>query len=297
MVPLGIFSDLFEVNEADVSNLKDDLELSFSLWNKLIDAIQPVITKPPSEVAPGAYAAVTSYAGNLVGFAEGLLVLVFCIGVFGATASFTEHKNWTAMLRLAARFILAKTGIDCIATAPLGSTGKSILQTIDAIVYEAQKLIFGGEISTDTLHLHVDGELEAYLTGEMSLWEWLVSDMFVSIFLYIALAYCGIRIFLIVYGRIFKIYIMTAISPIPMSFFGSQTTQRTGVGFIRTYTVTLCEVLIIILAFAIFNAFANSFDVLTGGDLRLQLLSVVLKCFVLVAVIQGSERTLREIAG
>lgn len=270
-------------------------EAAFMLWNKVLEAIVTVIEFVPSEWSPGAYDRVITIAGNLVGFSEGLLVLVFCIGIFGTTASFTEHKSWTSMLRLLARFILAKTGIECIATVPLGSTGNTILQTIDNIVYGIKNIIAGSGIGEIALEGGLPDEVKEALKGDTSIWEMFFYAIFIMLLLGIS-AYMGIRLFILVYGRFFKVYLLTAISPIPMAFFGSGSTQRTGVGFLKTYIIALFEVIIIVVALIIYGAFVTEINKFGGTSFIFWIFNSILSMTLLVAVIQGAERMLREIA-
>ena len=61
-----------------------------------------------------------------------------------------------------------------------------------------------------------------------------------------------------VYGRFFKIYMYTAIAPVPLSTFGGEPTQYIGRSFLKSYTAVLLEGAIVVLACIIFNAFAGT---------------------------------------
>lgn len=278
-------------------------EAAFSLWNTVLEKIVTVVSQTPSAWSPGAYQKVVQIASQLIGFAEGLLVLVFAIGVFGTTSSFTEHKSWSASLRLFVRFILAKTGIECIANNPIqGSSSGSILKTIDTMVYGVVDIVIGGtgSVANHTGNLFVDGGLPenilAELKGELSMWQ-MIFYMILILLLLLVMAVMAIRLFVIVYGRFFKIYILTAISPIPMAFYGSQSTQRVGIGFIKSYVIALAEVIIIILAFVVYNLFITEVNVYGGDSFIMYLFNAALSVTLLVSLIQGADRTLREIAG
>lgn len=288
------------------------VKAAFSIWNNALDRIVPVISKMPSEwsqttvlasgeTVPGAYSAVLGIASKLVGFSEGLLVLVFCIGIFGSTASLTEHKNWSSILRLFMRFILAKTGIECIANSPLGSTGNSILQTIDKIVYGIKDIIIsatGDPASTvDKLKISADmpQELMDEYFGDVNMWQ-MVGYMALLLILIGIMGLMAIRLFIIVYGRFFKIYILTAISPIPMAFFGSQTTQKIGIGFLKSYVIALAEVIVIILALIVYGFLITTINPETSDSLIMYFFNIALSTILLVTCIQGAEKMLRDIA-
>ena len=59
-----------------------------------------------------------------------------------------------------------------------------------------------------------------------------------------------------VYGRFFKLYIYTAIAPIPLATFAGQPTQNVGKSFVKSYTAVCLEGAIIVLACVIFSMFA-----------------------------------------
>lgn len=61
---------------------------------------------------------------------------------------------------------------------------------------------------------------------------------------------------LTVYGRFFKLYMYTAISPIPLATAAGETTQSISVTFMKSYAGICLEGAIIVLAYIIFSAFA-----------------------------------------
>ena len=63
---------------------------------------------------------------------------------------------------------------------------------------------------------------------------------------------------LTVYGRMFKLYMYTAIAPIPLATFAGEPTQSVGKNFIRSYAGVCLEGAIIALACIIFSVFAAS---------------------------------------
>ncbi len=61
-----------------------------------------------------------------------------------------------------------------------------------------------------------------------------------------------------VYGRFFKLYMYTAIAPIPLSTFAGEPTQNVGKSFIKSYAQFCLKGAIIVLACIIFSVFASS---------------------------------------
>ena len=61
-----------------------------------------------------------------------------------------------------------------------------------------------------------------------------------------------------VYGRFFKLYLYTAIAPVPLSAFAGEPSQSVGKSFIKSYAAVCLEGAIIVLGCIIFSLFAAS---------------------------------------
>ena len=72
---------------------------------------------------------------------------------------------------------------------------------------------------------------------------------------------------LTVYGRFFKLYLYTAISPLPLSAFAGEGTSGVGKSFIKSYIGVCMEGAVIVLACLIYTAFLNSSAPAVDADL------------------------------
>lgn len=107
---------------------------------------------------------------------------------------------------------------------------------------------------------------------------------------------------LTVYGRFFKMYLYTAIAPIPLSTFAGEPSQQVGNSFIKGYCAVCLEGAIIILACIIFSLFASSPPVVdVNAPVVTQVWSyigeLVFNMLVLVGTIKMSDRVVREMMG
>ena len=108
---------------------------------------------------------------------------------------------------------------------------------------------------------------------------------------------------LTVYGRMFKLYMYTAIAPIPLATFAGEPTQSVGKNFIRSYAGVCLEGAIIALACIIFSVFASSPPAI--GDTSLSAVTIVwnyvgelvFNLLVLVGAVKASDRIVKEIMG
>ncbi|MPN05352.1 hypothetical protein SDC9_152602 [bioreactor metagenome] len=106
-----------------------------------------------------------------------------------------------------------------------------------------------------------------------------------------------------VYGRFFKLYLATAIAPIPLASFAGEPSSGTGKAFLKSYAAICLEGLIIVVACVIFSVFAASPPAL--GDPSLSAVTIVwnyiaefaFNALVLVGTIKMSDRLVREMLG
>jgi hypothetical protein len=106
---------------------------------------------------------------------------------------------------------------------------------------------------------------------------------------------------LTVYSRFFKLYMATAIAPIPMASFAGQ--PSSSIAFLKTYAAICLEGCVIVLACVIFSAFATTPPAL--GDESMAAATIVwnyvgellFNMLVLVGAIKMSDRLIRELMG
>ena len=106
---------------------------------------------------------------------------------------------------------------------------------------------------------------------------------------------------LTVYGRFFKLYMYTAISPIPLAA-AEESTQSTAFTFIKSYAGVCLEGAIIVLSCIIFSAFASSPPVVDTSASAVTMIwsyigELIFNMLVLVGTIKMSDRIVKEMMG
>lgn len=166
-----------------------------------------------------------------------MLVLFFAIGVFSSAASFKELQRPEFALRHFIRFVLAKVAV---------GRGMEIMTAIFSIcgsVVSASMNSIGGAVTTSA---SLPGEIVSAIedVGFMqSIPLWLVSflgSLFITVM--------SIILILTVYGRFFKLYLYTAISPLPFASFAGENTSGIGKAFVKSYMGVCLEGAVIVLA-------------------------------------------------
>lgn len=107
---------------------------------------------------------------------------------------------------------------------------------------------------------------------------------------------------LTVYGRFFKIYLYTAISPVAFASFGGEPTQNIGKSFIKGYCAVCFEGVIIMLSCIIFSLFASSPPVVDTSTAAVTMVwkyigELIFNMLVLVGTVKISDRLVREMLG
>ena len=105
-----------------------------------------------------------------------------------------------------------------------------------------------------------------------------------------------------VYGRFFKLYMYTAIAPIPLSTFAGEPSQNIGKSFLKSYAAVCLEGAIIVLACIIFTVIAKanpSFDdeLSTAAMVWDYIGQVVFNMLILTGTIKMSDRIVKEMMG
>ena len=108
---------------------------------------------------------------------------------------------------------------------------------------------------------------------------------------------------LTVYSRFFKLYLATAIAPIPMASFAGQPFSSIGIAFLKSYAAICLEGCIIVLACVIFSAFASTPPAIADDTLAAATIvwnylgEVIFNLLVLVGAVKMSDRLIRELMG
>ena len=105
-----------------------------------------------------------------------------------------------------------------------------------------------------------------------------------------------------VYGRFFKLYMYTAISPIPLSCFAGEPTQNVGKNFLKSYAGVCLEGAIIVLACIIFSVFASAPLVVDTTKAAVTMVwtyvgQLIFNMLILVGSVKMADRIVREMMG
>ena len=271
-----------------VQNLQNALDT----WNEKLAEIWTLITMSPENFKGGTiWSVVLNIHGAIQAIGLALLVLFFVVGVMKTCGSFAEVKRPETALKIFIRFALAKGvvtyGLDLMLA--LFTIVQGVVSTImnSAGLGAIQETILPGEIVTAIE--------ECSFFESIPLWAvTLIGSLFITVLSFVMI--------LTVYGRFFKLYLYTAIAPVPLSTFAGEPTQSVGIAFIKSYAAVCLEGAIIVLGCIIFSLFAATPPVVQSGAAAVTMVwsyvgELVFNMLVLVGAIKMADRVVREMMG
>lgn len=215
-----------------------NLQNSLDTWNEKLSEVWRLLTESPQQFKGGGiWDIILNIHGALMAVGLALLVLFFVVGIVKTCGSFAEIKKPEHALKLFIRFAIAKGVV---------TYGLKLMMALFEIVQ--------GMISTimKASGLGVNNDLllpEEMITAiedcgffeSIPLWAvTLIGSLVIAILSFI--------IIMSVYARFFKLYMYTAIAPVPLSTFAGEPTQQIGKSFMKSYAAVCLEGAIILLA-------------------------------------------------
>ena len=269
-----------------------NLERALEVWNEKLAEIWMIITQSPENFKGGSiWSVITSIHGALQAIGYALLVLFFVIGVMRTCGSFAEVKKPEHAVKLFIRFAIAKGVITYGLELMM-----AFLSVIQGVISTIMNSAGFGTATTTMLPTEIVTAIEdCGFFESIPLWAvTLIGGLFVWVLSFIMI--------LSVYGRFFKLYMYTAIAPVPLSTFAGEPTQNVGKSFLKSYAGVCLEGAIIVLACIIFSVFASSPPVLDTTATAASMVwsyigELIFNMLILVGSVKMADRIVREMMG
>ena len=271
-----------------VQNLENALET----WNDKLSEIWRLLTTTPQDFKGGSiWNVMVTINGAVQAIGLALLVLFFVVGVVRTCGSFTDVKKPEHALKLFVRFAIAKGVITYGMELML-----ALFNIVQGIISTIRTSSGFGTPNQTTLPSEMVITIEdCGFFESIPLWAvTLIGGLFITVLSFILI--------MTVYGRFFKLYMYTALAPIPLSTFAGEPTQNVGKSFIKSYCAVLLEGAVIVLACIIFSLFASSPPVVNPDAAAVTQVwsyigELVFNMLVLVGAVKMSDRIIREMMG
>ena len=262
------------------------------LGNRLKEMWALLTTSPQSFKGGGIWNIITTINGVLGAIGTALLVLFFTIGVIKTCGSFAELKRPVTAVKVFIRFAISKFLIDnCL---KLMVNFVTIVQSIIAKITASSPIGTALEFSIPST---VQSKFEGIgiLDGAIPIWA-------ICFIAHIAFIVIGIVLLLTVYGRFFRIYMYTAIAPIPLSTLAGQPTENIAKSFLKSYAGVCMQGVVIVLACIIFTAYAASMPQIDTNAAPITMVwcyvsEIGFNMLVLLGLVKGSDRIIHDMMG
>ena len=271
-----------------VQNLQNALDT----WNSKLAEIWQILTQSPENFKGGGiWQVIVQIHGALQAIGYALLVLFFVVGVVKTCGSFTEVKRPEHALKIFIRFAITKGVV---------TYGLELMMALFNIIQGVTSTImktagFGSTEDTVLPDEIIKAVEDCGFFESIPLWAvTLIGGLFITVLSFIMI--------MSVYGRFFRLYLYTAIAPIPLSSFAGEPSQNIGRSFLKSYAAVCLEGAIVVLACIIFSLFASSPPVVNPDAAAVTMVwsyigELIFNMLVLVGAVKMSDRVVREMMG
>ena len=271
-----------------VQNLQNALDT----WNSKLAEIWQILTQSPETFKGGGiWQVIVQIHGALQAISYALLVLFFVVGVVKTCGSFTEVKRPEHALKIFIRFAITKGVV---------TYGLELMMALFNIIQGVTSTImqtagFGSTEDTVLPDEIIEAVEDCGFFESIPLWAvTLIGGLFITVLSFIMI--------MSVYGRFFRLYLYTAIAPIPLSSFAGEPSQNIGRSFLKSYAAVCLEGAIVVLACIIFSLFASSPPVVDPDAAAVTMVwsyigELIFNMLVLVGAVKMSDRVVREMMG
>ena len=275
-----------------MSGIIDNLTSAINTWNSKLAEIWLLLTESPETFEGGdIWQIIVKIHETLQAIGLALLVLFFVWELIRTCTSWQDVKRPEQAFKLFLRFIIAR-GMVMYGMELMTKIFEIVQGIIQAITETA-----GLGVSSETVLPQeiIDAVSNTGFLESIPLWAvTLLGSIFITILSFVMI--------LTVYGRFFKLYMYTAISPIPLAAAAGESTQNTAFTFIKSYAGVCLEGAIIVLACIIFSAFASSAPVVDTTASSVSMVwsyvgELIFNMLVLVGSIKMSDRIVKEMMG
>ena len=271
-----------------VGNLNNALDT----WNDKLSEIWSLITQSPENFKGGAiWSVILNIHGAVQAIGLALLVLFFVVGMVKTAGSFADVKRPEVVVKVFIRFALAKAAV---------THGLELMMALFRIVQGLMSTIMSasgvGGGASSVLPPEIITAIESVGFFEsIPLWAvTLLGGLFITVLSFVMI--------MSVYGRFFKLYLYTAIAPVPLSSFAGEPSQNVGKSFIKSYCAACLEGAVVVLACVIFSVFAATPPAVDPSAAAVTqvwgyVAELIFNMLVLVGSVKMADRVVREMMG
>ena len=271
----------------------DNLEYALRVWNEKLGELWGLLMQSPQEFRGGAvWRVMVNIHGAVSAVGLALVVLFFVVGVMKTMGSFAELKRPEVAIKVFIRFAIARAAV---------TYGLELMMALLSIVQGLISTIMASSgIGNDSAPAVLPEEIITAIESvgffeSIPLWAvTLLGGLFITVLSFVMI--------MSVYGRFFRIYLYTALAPVPLSTFAGEPSQSVGKSFIKSYCAVCLEGSVIVLACVIFSVFASTPPAVDPSVAAVTQVwsyvgELIFNMLILVGAVKMADRVIRELMG
>lgn len=228
------------------------LQASIDFFNAWMTSLYDVLMLDPISYQNGTiWATVSKIYDALMGPAVSILIIGFYIALIHDSGEFIKTRHFGSVVWT---FILL-----CI-TASLLQGGKYILLLIFWCFKEILQTVTGpdGTNFLDLSWVELPRQIKLATSG-LGATKATMSFIVVLLFALVIMV-CSFTIIMVVYGRLFNIYLHIAVAPLALACGAAGPLRSTFVSYLKSFVGVCLQGVVIVIVCMLFSAFANSYD-------------------------------------
>lgn len=247
-------------------------------------------THPQDFKGGGVWDVMVNINGGLKAIGYGLLVLFAAISIFGGTMNMRELRRPETALRYFIRFIAAKTAVGYCMDIMI-----ALYDICGGVASTVAMQMSNATQATVTLPQDIINDIESVgFFASIPLW-------IVSLLGSLLITVLSFVMIFSIYGKFFRLFMYTAVAPIPLACFGGEATAQHGKQFIRNYMAVCLEGAVVVLALIIFSSLASNNPATTADTAVMKvwayLAETVFNMLICVGLVKASDRMAKELFG
>ena len=214
------------LKELLISGIMGNLTGVFDSVNSRVGEIASDVGMTPANFSPGIFAMIRNVSESVIIPIAGL-ILTF-IACYELIQLIIEHNNlsnfetWIIFKWIFKTFVAVTLISNCF------NIVMAVFDVCQHVISNAGGIIGASTAVSDSAIAAMEATLETYGVGT------LLGIYLMSFVIQLTLWILSIVIFVIVYGRMIEIYLMTSLAPLPLSTFGNREQSQTGQNYLRS---------------------------------------------------------------
>lgn len=263
------------LKEMLVSGVMDNLSGMFDSVNQQVGDIAVQVGTTPANFSPGVFAMIRNVSETVIIPIAGL-ILTF-IACYELIQMIIDHNNLANFETWIFFKWIFKTFVAVMLITNTFNITMAIFDVAQHVINASGSLISGDTaIDASTLEALEETLMEMDLGPLLGLY-------LQSFIVQITMSILSVLIFVIVYGRMIEIYLMTSLAPIPLSTFGNKEQSQTGQNYLRSLFALGFQGFLIMICVGIYAVLIN--EMALSDDVIMAIWGImgytVLLCFTL----------------